>query len=223
MNMFIYCAGGFGREIYDTALRANRARHCWDGIFFIDDFAPSGADFYGTQVFNLDALAGLDTRFAAESSVTVIANGEPVFRKMLYEKVKERNIRLGSVIDDSAIVSDSAQLGEGAIVTAFCSIASRASVGANVAVNTKSVVGHDVQIADHCVISSFVNLGGATTVGENTYIGMGAQIKEGCKIGKDVIIGMGSIVFNDIPDGVIALGNPARPMRPNVDKLVFKK
>jgi sugar O-acyltransferase (sialic acid O-acetyltransferase NeuD family) len=220
MNMFIYCAGGFGREIFDTAQRANAARKLWDGIYFLDDFAQSGAEFYGTRVFGLDAIAG---QFAADAVEAVIANGEPAFRKMLYEKVQAGNLRLGQVIDESAIVSGTAQLGEGAIITAYCSVSSRASLGVNVAVNTKSVVGHDVQVGDHCVISSFVNLGGATSVGENSYIGMGAQIKEGIKIGKDVIIGMGSVVFNDIPDGVIALGNPARPMRPNVEKRVFKK
>jgi acetyltransferase-like isoleucine patch superfamily enzyme len=33
---------------------------------------------------------------------------------------------------------------------------------------------------------------------------------------------MGSVVYNDIPDQMIALGNPARPMRRNDDKKVFK-
>jgi acetyltransferase-like isoleucine patch superfamily enzyme len=33
---------------------------------------------------------------------------------------------------------------------------------------------------------------------------------------------MGSVVYSDIPDNVIALGNPARAARPNADKRVFK-
>ena len=52
---------------------------------------------------------------------------------------------------------------------------------------------------------------------------MGVLIKEGTVIGKDAIVGMGSVVYNDIPDDVIAVGNPARPMRKNIDKKVFKK
>ena len=51
---------------------------------------------------------------------------------------------------------------------------------------------------------------------------MAAQIKEGLVIGSEVIVGMGSVVHYDIPDGMIALGNPARPMRRNVEKRVFK-
>ena len=72
------------------------------------------------------------------------------------------------------------------------------------------------------VISSMVNIGGKTVIGRNTYIGMGALVKDQVRIGDGVIVGMGSVVFNDLPDNVIALGNPARPMRPNLEQRVFK-
>ena len=52
---------------------------------------------------------------------------------------------------------------------------------------------------------------------------MGVQIKEGISIGSNTIIGMGSVVYNDIPDNMIAIGNPARPIKKNLSKRVFKK
>jgi acetyltransferase-like isoleucine patch superfamily enzyme len=42
------------------------------------------------------------------------------------------------------------------------------------------------------------------------------------QIGHSSIIGMGSVVHIDIPDEVIALGNPTRVVRRNEDKKVFK-
>jgi acetyltransferase-like isoleucine patch superfamily enzyme len=36
-----------------------------------------------------------------------------------------------------------------------------------------------------------------------------------------VIVGMGSVVFSDIPNEIIALGNPCRPIRPNLNKKIF--
>lgn len=72
------------------------------------------------------------------------------------------------------------------------------------------------------MISSQVNVGGASTIGAGSYIGMGALVKEGVRIGSNSIIGMGSVVYGDIPDDVIALGNPARVARPNSDRKVFK-
>ncbi|MFW8642680.1 acyltransferase [Rhizobium beringeri] len=55
-----------------------------------------------------------------------------------------------------------------------------------------------------------------------SYLGMGALVKERMQIGHSSIIGMGSVVHIDIPDEVIALGNPARVVRRNEDKKVFK-
>jgi acetyltransferase-like isoleucine patch superfamily enzyme len=51
---------------------------------------------------------------------------------------------------------------------------------------------------------------------------MGALIKEKLRIGRASIIGMGSVVHSDVPEEVIALGNPARVVRRNEDKKVFK-
>jgi len=77
-------------------------------------------------------------------------------------------------------------------------------------------------VGDDSVISSMVNIGGKTVIGRSTYIGMGALIKDQVRIGEGVIVGMGSGVVNDLPDNVVALGNPARPMRPNLEQRVFK-
>jgi sugar O-acyltransferase (sialic acid O-acetyltransferase NeuD family) len=220
MKLYIYCAGGFGREVTDTARRINRSSKRWDEICFIDDDARMDREFYGTRLCDFESVLRDSDLSRVEVS---IATGEPAVRRSIYEKLRSHNIKLANIIDDTAIVCDTATIGEGTIVTAFCSITSSAAVGKNVAINTKAIVGHDVRLGDHCVLSSLVNIGGASSVGENSYVGMGAQVREGIAIGRDVIIGMGSVVFSDIPDGVIALGNPARPMRENVEKRVFMK
>ena len=71
------------------------------------------------------------------------------------------------------------------------------------------------------VLSPNVALGGKCNIGENSYIGMSVPVKEGITIGSDTVIGMGSVVLRDIPDGVVAMGNPARAMAKN-DHGVFK-
>ena len=47
-------------------------------------------------------------------------------------------------------------------------------------------------------------------IGENTWIATGAIILPGVTIGKNVVIGAGSVVTHDIPDNVVAFGNPCR-------------
>ena len=54
------------------------------------------------------------------------------------------------------------------------------------------------------------------SIGENSLIGMGSIVLNGAQIGKNCIIGAGSLVTQNtvIPDGYLAFGSPARPIRP---------
>ena len=54
-------------------------------------------------------------------------------------------------------------------------------------------------------------------IGENAWIGAGALIMPGVRIGQNTVIGAGSVVTKDIPDNVVAVGNPCRVMRPVSD------
>jgi sugar O-acyltransferase (sialic acid O-acetyltransferase NeuD family) len=216
--LFIYCAGGFGREVMDVACRFNAAHQRWTGIHFIDDICETPTR-YDAKVFNFEAACAFLAQNAGE---VVIANGEPAARLVLREKLEGQGIALGSLIDTTTVVADTARIASGVVITPLCSISSDALIEINASVNTMSIVGHDVVIGENTVISSMVNIGGKTKIGKNSYIGMGALIKDEVTIGDNVIIGMGSVVYNDIPDNMIALGNPARPMRSNTDKKVFK-
>ena len=51
------------------------------------------------------------------------------------------------------------------------------------------------------------------TIGDNVWIGGNAVILPGVHIGNNVVIGAGSVVTRDIPDSVIAAGNPCRVIR----------
>ncbi len=50
-------------------------------------------------------------------------------------------------------------------------------------------------------------------IGKNCWIGAGVVIVPGVKIGDNVVIGAGSVVTRDIPDNVVAVGNPCRVLR----------
>jgi maltose O-acetyltransferase len=52
------------------------------------------------------------------------------------------------------------------------------------------------------------------TIGDNVWLGGGAIVLPGVTIGDDSVIGAGSVVTKDVPAGVLAVGNPARVIRP---------
>lgn len=51
------------------------------------------------------------------------------------------------------------------------------------------------------------------TIGDNVWIGGNVCVLPGVKIGDNVVIGAGSVVTKDLPDNVIAVGNPCRVIR----------
>lgn len=63
------------------------------------------------------------------------------------------------------------------------------------------------------------------TVGNNVWFGAGVTVLPGVAIGDDAVIGAGSVVNKDIPSGVVAVGNPCRPVREitEADRLKYKK
>jgi galactoside O-acetyltransferase len=50
-------------------------------------------------------------------------------------------------------------------------------------------------------------------IDDNAWIGAGVMILPGVHIGKNSVIGAGSVVTRDIPENVVAVGNPCRVMR----------
>ncbi len=107
-------------------------------------------------------------------------------------------------------------------------------IGDNVAINnafsiecsSKVVIENDVLIGGNCSIIDNDghdlaidkrNIGSPKTasvhIHQNVFLGSNVTILKGVTIGKNSIIGNGSVVTKDIPENVIAAGNPAKVIR----------
>ncbi len=74
-----------------------------------------------------------------------------------------------------------------------------------------------VATAGHPVLSELREKGyqynAPVRIGKNCWIGAGALILPGVTIGANTVIGAGSVVTKDIPENVVAVGNPCRVLR----------
>ena len=50
-------------------------------------------------------------------------------------------------------------------------------------------------------------------IGENVWLGGGAIVLPGISIGSNSVVGAGAVVTRDLPENVVAVGNPARILR----------
>jgi maltose O-acetyltransferase len=66
---------------------------------------------------------------------------------------------------------------------------------------------------DHLERKSGLELARPIAIGSDVWIGGGAILCPGVRIGERTVIGAGSVVTRDIPEGVLAVGNPCRVLR----------
>lgn len=137
----------------------------------------------------------------------IISIGNPQVRKRLSLLLKAHFI---SAVHPSAIVSSRVMIGEGTVVMQGAVVQSCTSVGHHCIINTGASVDHECRLGDFVHISPHATLCGNAQVGQGTWVGAGSVVIPGIKIGRWSMIGAGSVVVRDIPDGVVAYGNPCR-------------
>lgn len=138
----------------------------------------------------------------------ILSIGNNSIRKRLAEKMK--NVTFGKAIHPASIISPHATIAEGTVVMPGAIINSGTIIGKHCIVNTSASVDHECRIDDYAHISPNVTLCGNVHIGEGAWIGAGTTVIPGIKIGKWAVIGAGSVVLRDIPNGVVAYGNPCK-------------
>lgn len=212
----IYGASGLGREVLELAEIINFREKQWDEFIFIDDGNVPPV-ISGKNVFKYENAKGE----YGESLEIAMGIGEPIVREKLFTKIDGDGIQTPTLIHPNVYIPASTKIGNGVIIQDGCFISVNVNIKEHVILQPRCAVGHDCVIEPECVISTFDSIAGAVHIGRCSYIGMSVTIRELVKIGEYSIIGMGSVVVKDIPDEMIAMGNPARPMKRNEDRKVF--
>ena len=195
--MYLYGASGHARVIMDI-LRANGASV--EGL--IDDNLDV-TELNGCPVSHL---------FTGQSPL-IISIGSNRTRRKIAERVEAV---FGTAVHPSAVVSDSCVIGAGTVVMHGVVLQAGVRVGMHCIVNTGATVDHECVLGDFVHVSPHGTLCGNVRVGTGSWIGAGTTVIPGVRIGEWSVIGAGSVVTRDIPDNVVAYGNPCRVVRMNV-------
>lgn len=129
-----------------------------------------------------------------------------------YQIRKDRFINL---IHPSSYLAPSASLGKGVFIEPLSVVSSMSTLGFGVTLKRSASVGHHAILEDFVNINPGAVLSGFVKVGMGSEIGSGTVISNNVSIGERCLIGAGSVVTRDIPDGVIAYGNPCKVIRNN--------
>ena len=201
-KIVVYGASGHGKVVADILIVGGS-----QVAGFVDD-AP---ELVGSRILGLPVLGGAEW-VKANAAQLQIALG--IGRNYTRSKVAQQCVQAGAevitAIHPSAMISRSAVIGAGTVVMAGVAVNPEAHVGAGVILNTCCVVEHDCVIGDYAHLSPNSAMGGAARLGASSWLGMGAVIIHCVAVGVNSTIGAGAVVVRDIPDGVVAVGVPAR-------------
>lgn len=177
------------------------------------DPASWGQDVIGVPVVGGDEKIGeIRDRGIRHFAVGVGSVADVAIRRRLYELGVAAGLEPVPVFHGRATVSRYAIVGKGCQVLAGSHVGPRASLGANVLVNTGALVEHDSAIGDHTHVASGAVVCGRVHVMAGVHIGAGAVIKQGVKIGEGAVVAAGAVVVADVAAGSTVAGVPAKPM-----------
>jgi sugar O-acyltransferase (sialic acid O-acetyltransferase NeuD family) len=145
--------------------------------------------------------------------IVAIGGSNGAIRLMVHDLLIKKGLIPITVIHPSAVIASNALIGEGSQILANATICSRVKIGKSIIVNSSASVDHECILEDGVHIGPGAKLAGCIEVGLNSFIGTGAVVLPRIKIGKNSVIGAGSVVTKNIPDNVIAYGNPCRVIK----------
>ena len=132
-----------------------------------------------------------------------------------FERNEKRELewfpQLGSVV-----IEDDVEIGANTHIARGPLPRSDTVIGKGTKLDVLVEVGHGVRIGKHCLVIALTAMCGHVKIGDYTQLSTMVCIREGVTVGSRVLVGMGSVVTKDIPDNLVVMGSPAKPICENV-------
>jgi sugar O-acyltransferase (sialic acid O-acetyltransferase NeuD family) len=201
--LFIYGAGGLGREVLAIARRLEE----WEPKGFFDDGVRKGSVIKGIPV-----VGGMAELKSMDSIDIVIAIGAPLLKQRIVAQIDSR-VRFPYLIDPNATVLDpgSVHINAGSIICSGAVLTTDIFVGTHVLINLNATVGHDSSVGSFSSVMPGVNIAGEVRIGEGVLLGSGCNIMNRSFVGRNAQVGMGAVVLKNVGEGETVVGIPAKP------------
>jgi sugar O-acyltransferase (sialic acid O-acetyltransferase NeuD family) len=208
MDVIIVGASGFGRELVQYVHDAHKSTPGVHIKGFLDD-DPTALDAVG-KVMGVGIVGDTRTYAIQENDRVIISLGDPGLRRALAERLARRGARFTSIVHPTAYVAPTARIGHGCVIGPFANVGSYVQLEDHVLLNLYSAAGHDAHIGAFCVLSPYSVANGGSRLDNSVFLGTHAAITPKIRVGTGSKIAAGAVVYRDVPEQSLAMGNPAK-------------
>ena len=209
-NIVIIGSSGHAGVVIDAIERAAKYRI----VGIIDSFKAPGDSCLGYPVLGSEALLpGILAQHDVFGGIVAIGDNWTRYKMVTRIRSAVPDFRFVTAIHPSAEVALRARVGDGSVLLAGATVCASATVGEFCILNTRSSLDHDGVMGSYASLAPAATTGGRVTIKPFAAVMLGANIIDSVSIGEHAVIGVGSIVLQDIPDLVVAYGQPARIIR----------
>lgn len=209
--LLIVGAGGFARETIEAVRAVNAVRPTFELAGVLDD----DDHLHGGQLSAVAVLGPVEMA-REKDALLVVCVGNPstwTVRRRIVERLGVDEERYAVVTHPAAAIGGSVCLGPGCVVLAGVVATADVRLDAHVSLMPQVVLTHDDTVGAFSILASGVCLGGGVRVGEECYLGAGSLVRQGVHVGAGAQVGMGAVVLEDVPEGEVWAGVPARRLR----------
>lgn len=188
---------------------------------YIDDEVKGDLD--GVSIHAPDSLEAF---LSDNVNEIVVGVGHNMKRVEIYKQLEEKGFKLPTIISPTNSFGGNNVVGKGTVILENNCFNIGAEVGDYNLIYVNVVLSRDVHTGKGVYIAPNVFVGAYTDIGDYTFIGEGVHIKENenkgsLSIGMSAFLAMGAFVKQDVPDGNLAFGNPAKMRRVRVKRERF--
>ena len=176
--------GGHAKSVADCIIRQGKYR-----IVGYTDIDKSTSAY--TYLGNDECLDSIYKNGIKNAVIAIGYMGKGTLRRRLIEKAKEIGFTFPTIIDPSAIVSESADIGEGVFIGKLAVINAEAKIGSFSIINTMALVEHECIVEEYSHVAVAAVLCGNVKVGKDAFIGANATVIQGRQIEAGAIVPAG--------------------------------